>query len=70
VAIKNSDMDAAGAAKGKVEDAQREKARAREASGAIHQLRFFMPVGDKFMPKIGVDTWVVSEAATPAWAAR
>jgi oxysterol-binding protein-related protein 8 len=56
-AIKSSDMEAAGIAKSKVEDAQRERVKAREASGETHKLRFFMPVGEKFMPVIDIDRW-------------
>jgi len=54
-AIKASDMESATAEKSKIEEAQREKVRAREASGQRHQLRFFEPVGEKYMPNIGVD---------------
>lgn len=50
-------MTAATNAKSEVEDAQRELARQREASGEpAPEARFFMPVGDKWMPKIDVDT--------------
>lgn len=54
-AIKAADMEAATAEKSKIEETQREKTRAREASGQRHQLRFFEPVGEKYMPNIGVD---------------
>ncbi|GHJ83618.1 hypothetical protein NliqN6_0020 [Naganishia liquefaciens] len=54
-AIKNSDMEAATAEKSKIEDVQREGVRKREASGERHRLRFFEPVGDIYMPNIGVD---------------
>ncbi|KAJ9115444.1 hypothetical protein QFC22_005202 [Naganishia vaughanmartiniae] len=57
-AIKAADMEAATAEKSKIEEAQREKTRAREASGQRHQLRFFEPVGEKYMPNIGVDRQV------------
>ena len=50
-------MTAATTAKSEVEDAQRELAKQREASGEpAPEARFFMPVGDKWMPKIDVDT--------------
>jgi hypothetical protein len=55
-AIKNSDMESATAEKSKIEDAQRERARHREASGARHQPRFFDAVGEKYMPSIDVDS--------------
>ncbi len=48
-------MEAAGVAKSKVEDAQRERAKGREAGGKPHKLRFFVPVGEKFMPIIDID---------------
>lgn len=56
-AIKTSDMAAASIAKSEVEDAQRELAKKREANGeSAPEPRFFMPAGEKWMPKIGVDT--------------
>lgn len=55
-AIKNSDMESATAEKSKIEDAQRERARYREASGARHQSRFFDAVGEKYMPNIDIDS--------------
>lgn len=57
-------MEAAGIAKGKVEDAQRERVKAREASGETHKLRFFMPMGEKFMPIIDIDRWETFEPST------
>lgn len=48
-------MEAATTEKSKIEDAQREGVRKREASGQRHRLRFFEPVGDIYMPNIGVD---------------
>lgn len=64
-AIKAADMHGATAAKSAVEDHQRELARQREASGAkAPESRFFMHVeGDKWMPKIDVDKWVVMTRA-------
>ncbi len=48
-------MDAAAAAKNAVEEAQRERTKAREAQGEKQELRYFVAVGDKYMPTIGVD---------------
>ncbi|KAK4689514.1 hypothetical protein P7C73_g599, partial [Tremellales sp. Uapishka_1] len=57
-AVKASDMVAATTAKSAVEDHQRDLVRQREATGApAPDARFFVHVaGDKWMPKIGVDT--------------
>jgi hypothetical protein len=49
-------MESATAEKSKIEDAQRERARHREASGARHQPRFFDASGEKYMPNINVDS--------------
>jgi hypothetical protein len=61
-AIKSTDMHGATAAKSAVEDRQRELARKREMSGeSAPPSRFFVHVeGDRWMPKIGVDSRVVS----------
>lgn len=56
VAIKNADMNAANAAKTAVEDRQRALRQERAESGApAPTSRFFVPVGEKWMPKLDVD---------------
>lgn len=54
-------MIAATTAKTAVEDRQRELAKQRETSGkSVPEPRFFKhEAGDKWMPRIGVDTWVL-----------
>ncbi|KLT38849.1 hypothetical protein CC85DRAFT_289140 [Cutaneotrichosporon oleaginosum] len=55
-AIKAADMNAAQAAKSAVEDRQRELRQQRAERGEPAPTpRFFVPVGDKFMPKLDVD---------------
>jgi hypothetical protein len=51
IAIKNSDMDAAGEAKSAVEDAQRESARKREEQKVKHIPRFFKLEKNRWVPK-------------------
>lgn len=56
VAIKNADMNAAQVAKSTVEDRQRTLRQLRADSGApAPTSRFFVPVGEKWMPKLDVD---------------